>query len=149
MKSSYRLVNIIKAGVIGTSSMTLFSYITSEKKNKNFKEPKLLCKLINRLASVDKTSAIIAGWAAHYTTGIIFATLYSGLLQKTKLNNTLSEGIVTGALSGIVAVAVWHTVFKLHPVRPHVKLKNYYGHLIVTHIVFGAVTMLLLNKKMR
>lgn len=143
------LTNIIKAGVSGTSCMTLFSYITSEKKNKNFKEPKLLGKLINRLFSINKTSSIAAGWVAHYTTGIVFATLYSGILKKTKLNNTISAGIVTGGLSGIVAVAVWHTVLKLHPVRPHVKLKNYYGHLIVTHILFGAVTMILLNKKER
>lgn len=72
-----RVSNIIKAGIAGTSCMTLFSYITSEKKNRNFKEPKLLDKLINRLTSLDKTSTIVAGWVTHYTIGIIFATIYN------------------------------------------------------------------------
>jgi hypothetical protein len=139
-----KITNIIYAGVAGTTGMTLFSYIVSKKKNKNFKEPQLLGQLINRSTSLSNSSKI-AGWLLHYMAGILFAVIYSGLLNNTKMKNRLPESLITGGVSGIAAVCIWHTVFKLHPLPPLVARRKYYGHLIATHILFGAVTFSCLN----
>ena len=58
---------IITSAIIGTTAMTLFSYLISTSENKNYREPEILGKLIRRLPiDASKESSEIAGWCAHY-----------------------------------------------------------------------------------
>ena len=130
---------VISAGLVGTTFMTLFSYLVSEMQKENFKEPELLGKMLNRLIpQFNSKTSQVAGWNIHYTVGLLFAVFYAQLWEKRKRKPTLKSGILLGGLSGILAFVVWRYTFKFHPVPPKIHFRKYYGHLLVTHIVFGA-----------
>ncbi|MDB5228939.1 MAG: hypothetical protein JWN78_3132 [Bacteroidota bacterium] len=137
-----KLSPIILAGIAGTTAMTLFSYAVSKIQHRNFKEPQLLGKLIHRVAPVEKKNAEKSGWLLHYATGIIFASVYYQVLKKTNVEPTVLNGLLIGGLSGIPAVGIWYAVLKLHPYPPKRTFKNYFGHLIAAHVIFGAFTFM-------
>ena len=47
-----------------------------------------------------------------------------------------------GGLSGILAIIIWKSTFKLHPAPPKIQTGKYYGHLLITHFIFGAFAVL-------
>ena len=85
--------------------MTLFSYILSLLKVKNFKEPLLLGKLLKR-SGLEKTIAKFTGWTVHYAVGLLFAEMYALLWEKTDIPPSASTGLVLGGLSGLAAILV-------------------------------------------
>ncbi len=139
---------ILIPGIAGTSAMTLFSYLVSESKNKNFREPEILGELIKRLQkSGSKGSAQMAGWGIHYAIGILFVACYSEIWEQTKVKPSLTSGALMGAANGIAGVAGWKLMFDSHPNPPAKHLKAFFGHLLPAHVVFGvfsAVTYKLL-----
>lgn len=129
---------ILIPAIVGTSAMTLFSYLVSESKNKNFREPKILDELIERLPiRASKESTHIAGWGIHYTIGILFVACYSEIWEQTKVKPSLTSGTLMGAANGVVGVLGWKLMFKGHPNPPAKNLKAFFGHLIPAHVVFG------------
>ena len=133
------IAKIVSAGVTGTTAMTAFSYLVSEIKDEQFKEPQLLAELLQRIATLNKGESRVAGWNIHYAVGIMFAILYAKKWKAENKKPTITSGAVLGGLSGILAVLVWHTVFRLHPSPPKIKFKRYFGHLFVAHVIFGAL----------
>ena len=78
-----KLANTLIAAAIGTASMTVFSYIVSGKKKKDFREPALLRKMIYRnVPGLSKEQAIAAGWLVHFGSGLTFTIVYEKLLQR-------------------------------------------------------------------
>ncbi len=143
-----KLMNIIAAGIAGTTAMTAFSYYASKAKHKNFREPHLLGKVAeSALPEIEKSNANISGWITHYATGILFAALYSSILEINKKKPTFYRGLIVGGLTGIPAVLVWKTTLRLFPVKTPVNKKRYFGHLLLAHIIFGGFTYLFLKKK--
>jgi hypothetical protein len=138
-----RLLKILVGSITGTFMMTAFSYFISEKKRKQFKEPVLLNFLLGKVKSSDLkvNEGNPAGYIIHYTVGLFFTILYDQIWQRTKLKPTIQNGLMLGGINGFIAVVVWHTTFKLHPRPPLIDHKSYYGHLIITHFVFGAFTV--------
>jgi hypothetical protein len=135
--------SIMTAGTAGTSAMTALSYLVSEEKNKQFKEPELLGELLVRLVpQTGQRFAQTAGWAAHYAVGFGFTTVYNFLWRNTQMKPSFSGGLFLGAVSGVFGAAVWKTVFQLHPNPPKTDFKKYYLHLLVAHLVFGFATAL-------
>lgn len=129
---------ILFSAFMGTSAMTLFSYLLSESENKNLREPEILGQLIHRLPNeVSKKSAINKGWVAHYSIGFFFVTLYHQLWKREHIQPSIASGTLLGTASGIVGVGVWKTIFEVHPSPPAKDLKFYLSHLIVAHAVFG------------
>jgi hypothetical protein len=140
---SLQLQKILAAGLTGTSFMTLFSYVVSDIKNKNFREPELLGKLVyTLLPGTDKRFSQIVGWNLHYLVGFIFSLFYIKIWEETGLKPSLKSALLLGALSGVVGLAVWKLCFKAHPNPPKISFRRYYGHLIATHLVFGLFSML-------
>ncbi|NDP26785.1 MAG: hypothetical protein GZ087_05070 [Flavobacterium sp.] len=134
---------ILIAAIVGTSAMTLFSYLVSSSENKNFREPEVLGQLIKRLPkSRSKKSSQIAGWLLHYTIGISFVTFYHQLWKRKKINPSLASGAGLGAASGLVGVTGWKGMFEFHPKPPAKNLKPFFGHLILAHVVFGVFSAL-------
>jgi hypothetical protein len=113
--------NVLLAATVGTTGMTLFSYLVSRKKNKDFREPRLLGKMVYRaIPDIKKKDSKVAGWILHCSTGLAFTTVYEILLEKTKLKSNVPDGIVLGLVNGVVAVGIWKAVFSLHPDPPQI-----------------------------
>lgn len=135
------------SGVLGTSTMTLFSYAASEKQHEQFKEPVLLHKLFRKglLSLPGKRSGKgnrLDGWLLHYIAGFLFSTAYDRIWNETKVAPTIPSGIVLGAISGLAGIAIWDLTFRMHPDPPKVNIKDYYKHLMAAHVVFGVFAAL-------
>ncbi|WP_373494828.1 hypothetical protein [Aquiflexum sp.] len=140
---------IIKSTIAGTSAMTLFSYLISEKKYENFREPLVLADLISRLIpTMRKSDAALEGWLLHYISGLGFCCGYHQLWRNGKVKPGILSGSVLGAASGVAGILVWKAVFKLHPNPPAKNLKKYFGHLLLAHVVFGAFAGMAYKSKM-
>lgn len=138
--------NVLLAALAGTTSMTLFSYLVSRKKNRDFKEPKLLGKMVYRaIPEIKKPQAKVAGWCLHCGTGLFFTVMYKELLDDTKLQSNLPEAVLLGVANGILAVGIWGTVFMLHPDPPEINFKKFFGHLILAHVFFATPALLILD----
>lgn len=139
---------ILKSAIVGTSAMTLFSYIISEKKEENFREPLVLADMIARLyPTIRRSDAALEGWGLHYLSGLGFVCGYHQLWKKGKVKPGILSGSLLGATSGLAGMLVWKTVFKLHPNPPAKDLKKYFGHLMLAHVVFGAFAGLAYKSK--
>jgi len=135
-----KIKKIITSALIGTSAMTLYSYIQSREKSKDFREPRLLTSLINRgseSTNVPKSS----GWILHYAVGTGFTSIYHILWNQT-IRPSLVSGVLLGAVNGAVGVVVWSTAMKVHPAPPRIDRKSFYRHLLSAHMVFGTFVAL-------
>ncbi len=129
---------IIASGFVGTSLMTLFSYIVSTIKRKNFKEPELLADLEKDALQYNaKELSLPAGWSTHYSIGIVWAIVYHLLWEKTTIKPRVKSGLILGGISGLTGVVFWDTFFKIHPDPPRIDYKRFYGHLVLAHLVYG------------
>lgn len=129
---------IIVATVVGTSVMTLFSYLISRNQKKNFTEPDVLSEIVAKNNSfLSKKEARHIGWGAHYGVGLGFTSVYSQIWEHTPIKPSLTSGAMLGAVSGLIGIMGWTQMFHLHhPTSIHYR-KQYYAQLMVAHIVFG------------
>jgi hypothetical protein len=132
------------SAVVGTSAMTIFSYLVSRTENKNFREPEILGQLVDRLPTrTSKNFAQVAGWGAHYAAGMVFEVLYAELWKRdNKIKPTVASGALLGAASGLAGILVWKVAFEVHPNPPAKNLKKFFGHLMLAHVVFGVFSAL-------
>lgn len=118
--------------------MTLFSYLVSLADGENFSEPERLGQLAGRLIpKLDKTQSQALGWLGHYGVGLLFALVYVELWRSGKLKPDWKTNLWLGGISGLLAVAVWKTAFKLHPLPPSLSFNKYYLQLVPAHVVFA------------
>jgi len=129
---------IIVSGVTGTTFMTLFSYILSKIEKENFSEPGHLGTMLDRINPIiDKELSQVAGWAAHYGVGLLFATAYIELWEHDKIKPSIKNSLIMGGLSGALAIGVWKLAFKAHPAPPMMNFTKYYTQLVGAHVVFA------------
>lgn len=130
--------DVLISGVTGTSFMTLFSYLVSLADGENFSEPERLGQLAGRLVpKLDKEQSQALGWLGHYGVGLLFALVYVELWRTGKLKPDWKTNLWLGSISGVLAVAVWKTTFRLHPLPPSLSFNKYYLQLVPAHIVFA------------
>jgi hypothetical protein len=81
-----KISKIIAGSLVGTSAMTVFSYVISERKNKLFKEPALLNLLLGKVKASDlhQNKKNPEGWIVHYLVGLFFTVVYDQIWKKTK-----------------------------------------------------------------
>jgi len=129
---------IIAAAIAGTSAMTLFSYLISADKKKNLKEPEHIKEVIEDVKpSIDNEKSALAAWGTHYGVGLAFSSIFSQIWEKTPVKPGLLSGAFLGALSGIAGIMSWSEAFKLDPDTNAKNFKEYYAHLMASHIIFG------------
>jgi hypothetical protein len=129
---------VLESSVIGTTAMTLFSYLFSMSKKTNLKEPKLLGKMVRPLVpGMSKKQSRKAGWLAHYAVGLLFAETYAQIWERSSLKANAKNGLVFGGLSGIAAILIWKFAFMIHPDPPSVNFRKYAMNLLIAHVVFG------------
>lgn len=131
------------SAIVGTSAMTIFSYLVSASENKNFREPEVVGQLVERLPkSPSKESSKIAGWVIHYTIGLSFVAFYNELWKRKIIKPSVTSGALLGAASGLVGITGWKGIFEVHPNPPAKNLKPYFSHLMLAHVVFGVFSAL-------
>lgn len=134
---------ILSSAIVGTSAMTLFSYIVSEIEKENFREPEVLAKLVKKLpVDLDKTERLIAGWIGHYGIGAVFTAFYDQLWGRKVIKPGIGSGLLFGVLGGLAGVIIWKVTFMIHPRPPAKDLEDYFKHLLLAHLVFGAFSAL-------
>lgn len=132
------IAKILSGSIGGTSLMSLFSYLISDSKHKNFKEPEILGELLNRIApDLSEKQANLAGWALHFGAGAAFTTIYDQIWEKTSIKPDIKSGAIMGAISGLIGIAVWRATIAMHPNPPIKNYTAYYKHLILAHVFFG------------
>lgn len=137
-QSERTIADTFISGLAGTTAMTVFSYLVSQKQGKYFKEPEILNDLLYRLLKVRRDRRRGApGFAAHYTTGSLFSLIYNLFPKKKSPLEELGKGLLFGLAFGLIGIGVWKAVFRLHPNPPSVHVREFVGHLIVAHLVFG------------
>jgi len=137
-----RTAKTLLCSLSGTSFMTLSSAIFSLGRQ-DFREPEHLSRLIGRLLPFSSGEMnVLAGWAAHYGMGTLFAALYVKLWEDKKLGYSWKEAIKLGLVSGIVGIGIWKATFKIHPLTPFMNYKRFYLQRIPAHLVFAAFATL-------
>lgn len=140
--------NVLFAAAAGTVAMTAFSYFLSKKKDKEFREPKLLGKMVyTAFPSVEKTPAEITGWVMHASMGLIFTLAYQQLLQKLRFRRDLSVEVFIGVVNGVVGITIWKLTFSLHPAPPKIHFSRFYQHLMLAHIIFSVTALSAMDEK--
>lgn len=133
------ILKILLATLIGTSVMTLFSYLMSEAFQKLFKEPVILNLLVDRagIAEVPDSRRNLLGWVLHFLVGLTFVIIYDRIWAWTELEPSWTTGLIFGAVSGIIGILAWMTMFALHPREPRIDFNDYYLQLFFAHVLFG------------
>lgn len=94
--------------------------------------------MIERLApGLSKQAKTIAGWGAHFAMGLVLAAFYVELWETKKIKHTIRNGIILGAISGVLGYLIWKATFKAHPLPPWVDFSKYYLQRIPAHVVFA------------
>lgn len=133
-----RANEVIFPGAAGTSLMTVFSYIVSESKGKNFKEPELLAALLKGIFPNTTGKLFLpAGWMIHYSMGISWTLVIKWMMQYFKMKSGLKAGIALGALSGLTGVLIWRLAFRKNSNPPRIDFSGFYGQLLLAHLIFS------------
>lgn len=146
------MLKILLCGIAGTSLMTAYSYRKSEKHREQFEEPLMLGKLVQRTIPerIPQKASVFSGWIAHYTIGVLFNMAYDRFWRNGPLEPGAASGFLLGAPSGLLGMAAWAAILKLHPDPPRTDLKKHLKQLFTAHIIFGvssAVAYQVLRKK--
>lgn len=138
------LTKIVVGGLTGTAMMTVFSYICGKLFSKEFGEPKLLNKLLDRSSiwdeGVEEGSPL--GWTVHYAIGFFFAWTLHLCFLWTGLMPTWQIGSLLGFALGVWGVAGGALLLNLHRSPPKLELPEFYLQLVVAHVIFGSCTVL-------
>ena len=137
---------IFQMAFISTTGMTLFSYLLSLVSNKRFFEPGRLNQFVFFRRKEDKTNHPL-GYLIHYGIGTFFSTFYYLILKKSSYGPTSLSAAILGFLNGLAGISGWHLIFKLHPLPPKVKLKQFYLQLLAGHVIFGLLNGYELRQK--
>ncbi len=131
------------AALIGTSLMTLFSYVVSRWHDEVYAEP----LLINIMLTVPddrpkNASRKLAGWLLNYLIGFLLVLLLDCLWFTKILSFTWISTFVLGLLLGGVGVVSWKMMFFIAFYKPPVHQKVFYAQLFVAHFLFAVAVFM-------
>lgn len=131
--------NILISGLVATTEMTLFSYVVSNFKSKQFREPELLNSLISSSEFIElkPSKNHLLGWIIHYLIGWFFVLVFSLIWEYTQFSATITSGAILGLAAGIIGIFSWKIFFKLNQNPPEIDFSQFYIQLIIAHILFG------------
>ena len=141
------VIEIIFAGILGTSVMTLFSHLLEMITSYKFNEAHLLNELIHRSKPTANTISKnhFYGWVIHYVIGFgMAAGLYGYYLYKVN-EITISRGAFLGFILGIIGIAGWSLLIHLHSNPPKIKWNIFFIQLMGAHVIFGVIVTYILE----
>jgi hypothetical protein len=74
--------------------------------------------------------------------GMIFAATYVELWETKKIKHNIKNGLILGAVSGLLGLLIWKATFKIHPLPPWLNYSNFYLQRIPAHIIFAVAATL-------
>jgi len=136
------ILAIFISGILATAVMTLFSYVVSNFKSKQFREPELLNSLISRseIIKLEISKNHILGWGIHFMIGWFFAFIFSLIFEFIDFSAGIISGSILGLLAGFIGIFGWKVMFKLNRNPPDIDFSQFYLQLIIAHILFGITT---------
>lgn len=143
MELSTFLLTIL-SGFIGTLAMTIVMYLYANLTKKNTKVVHILGAMVTGIiifSKEDKTKILVTGSIAHVAVGVLFSFSYFLLWNWGIFNISISDSLIVGAISGILAIIGWKSYFKVYRKPPKVPLFHYFTALFISHIIFGLVTV--------
>lgn len=146
MMGSITIYAILLSGIVATTTMTIFSHLVSQIRNREFNEAQLLNKFIDNtkgLPEIPNENALL-GWFLHYGIGIVFAAWMYCLFISSEWQPTLWLGAVLGLIAGMVGAVGWLSLFAFHPNAPETDLKEFLIQLLMAHCIFGATVAAIL-----
>ena len=129
-----QMKTIVKQSVAGTIMMTSFSYLLSAASGNDYREPRLLATMLHRLGV---KPSYPAGWLAHFAAGFAWAPILRRMATRLQKKRPLTKILVLGLSSGVAAVAIWRSMFALHPNSPRNNRKTFYAQLVLAHMIFS------------
>jgi len=125
--------------VVATTIMTIFSYVVSKLRNRQFTEPVLLNRFLCGFGVLKEyqLEKNIAGWIIHYLVGLIFLVAYYLIWSRTRFDPSLSTALVLGCCSGLIGIVGWSILFKIQSVPANIRLAEYYTQLFIAHVIFA------------
>ena len=137
----------VLSSIAATSAMTAFSYLMTDGRLKDYREPELLASFLEiQWPHLPKSASNPAGWASHYAFGLAWALVHKIVLDKSHIKRNAQTGLLFGSFGGLTAVIIWKLLFKLNPKPPRIDYQSFYTHLVVAQIIFTS-TLLLLHKE--
>ena len=132
-------LKIFLAKVNATVMMTIFSYVVSRIRHKDFKEPEIINHLLKpiKFLKIKSEKWFLGGWALHFFTGVLFVTAYHFIWENNYYGSTFISASELGGATGIIWLIAWTLIFKYHPHPPNIKLKQFYVQIFFSHIVFA------------
>ena len=138
--NSLEFKKVLFSGIIGTSAMTIFSYLISELMSDNFREPEIQTVLIGNILPTIKQFAPYLAWSLHYFIG--FGFIYVRLWDYNKLRTNITSAILLGAVSGIIGIIGWYVTLIMYPDLPIINPKYFFILLFFAHIILGIFAMI-------
>ncbi|WP_034918962.1 hypothetical protein, partial [Gillisia sp. CAL575] len=142
------ITRLLVAGLVATSLMTAFSYIISNIRNRQFREPELLNIVLSRsdFFRIELSKNSSAGWILHYLIGWLFVIVFRLIWKLDIIPISFLSGGLLGFAAGIIGVLGWKMMFLLSKNPPDTNWDvEYYSQLIVAHIIFGLSVALVYN----
>jgi hypothetical protein len=133
------LASILICCFISTIVMTLFSGLVSQVVHQNYIEPYLLNKVFGAQFSNPMTRHSLMGWIVHFAFGCLFVISYHVLWYFKLVGHSWVSGLILGFISGLIGILGWRMLRRLTPDINELWQKNYYGQLLVAHILFGII----------
>ncbi len=124
--------------------MTFFSYLLSNKENKQFREPEMLNSLLkgSKIFSNSIEKNHVLGWLIHYTIGFAFVVVFVFLYHTDWIEFNILSLLIFRICAGILGIIGWQIMFLLNSDPPKIHLKYFYLQLIIAHLVFSLFLML-------
>lgn len=143
MESSIFLLTII-SGFAGTLAMTIIMYAYAYLIKKNTKVVHIFGAMVTGntgLTKNQKVKILATGTIAHVFVGVLFSFSYFLLWNWGIFDISLSDSLIIGLLSGVIAIIVWRLYFSVHQKPPKIPLPHYFAALLISHVFFGLVTV--------
>lgn len=147
MEFSIFILTIV-SGFAGTFAMTIVMYAYAHLTNKNTKVVHIFGSMITGntgLTKNQKGKILATGTFAHVAVGAIFSFSYFLLWNWGVFDISLTDSLIIGLLSGIIAIIIWRLYFAVHQKPPKVPLPHYFAALLISHLLFGLVTVNIFN----
>ena len=128
--------------------MTLFSYLASAVEEKELREPHLLQNIVkDQLYKKKQKPAPQTGWAIHYSMGILLAFVLKRNWERHNSESTIKRGLLSGGVSGISGIVIWHTAFRLQRNPPPIPYSRFYYNLFLAHLIYSVTVSFYLRQK--
>lgn len=130
------------AGIAGTLTKTIYSYVSSFIEKEQVTEPELLGTMLtgqvgNKGEVSESIEALTLGYTAHFLTGIGFASCYDLLWSRNIGKPNAKYGFIFGAVNGLAGISIWKTFLTLHPHPPKVPFPSFSRVMLINHVLFG------------